>query len=184
MPSTRRARRSLSLTALVLAAYSCGDGSAPTFREKKCDEICARYEMCDDVTDVPGCQQSCGADEFRSDRFFEIKATCITDLSCNRLSEQDGSVPLNDCIGDALPREKLGDRALTLCQALANKVADCWVAADPVGVRTQCERVAITLSEPYLKGSEECATQRCADLGACYADLADSYDTSVAIYTE
>lgn len=183
MLSLRSTAHATGLTVLTAFAFGCDDGETVTFREKKCDEICARYEMCNDETDVTDCESDCSAESFRSDTFFDVKAQCVTDLSCNRLDERDESVALNDCISDDLREKKLGDDALDICMGLSNKLVDCPVDVNTSEVREDCERIAITLSEEYLDGSGDCSRLTCSELSACLSDLADTYDTDVKIYS-
>jgi len=181
--SLRCTAPALGLAILTSLASGCDDGETVTFRQEKCGEICARYEMCNDETDVTDCESACAAEVFRSDTYFELKAKCVTNLSCNRLIERDDSVTLNDCVGDAMRDEELGPDASDLCMGLSTKLAACVSSVDVGEVHSRCEAVAITLSEDYLAGSQACSLKGCAEISSCLAELADTFDTDVRVYS-
>jgi hypothetical protein len=166
---------------LVGGLVGCDDGDV-SIRVQKCQTICERYEMCDDATDVPGCEERCSAEDFRSDTYFEVKAGCVETLSCNRLADGDASSELEDCLRRALRDERPSSRVEDLCRGLANKMSDCDDSQEQESLRASCERVAVTLSEAYLDGSEDCALERCSNVELCYQDLADAYDTNVRVF--
>lgn len=183
MSSIRSGSTGVVLFALALSASGCDDGKAATVREKKCGEICTRYEMCDDATDQTGCEENCNAEAFRSDTYFEVKAQCVTDLSCNRLGDRDDSAELADCVGDALRDKQPDDEAITLCKRLANRLPDCEADLDSDQVQSDCEGVAITLSDEYLDGTSACSDDNaCKDVAGCLDELADTYDTDIKVY--
>ncbi len=182
MLSIRDNAQRLAACALIFMAYACDDGDAASLRSQKCDEICAHFEMCDDGTDETGCQDRCKAESFRSDTYFEIKADCTTDLTCNRLVDQDDSSDLTDCIRRAFRDEQSSEAAQSLCVSLGNKLADCDSSLSAERVRSECDPVAITLSDDYLNASQQCAGERCAGVESCLESLADDYTTTVKVY--
>lgn len=167
------------VVALVLGGMTgaCDEGASA--RQRACEAICDRYESCDDGTDVADCQDDCVAQSFRSDRYFETREDCAQSLSCNRLEDES---ELDDCVGDALRNDKVSDDTESICEGLGNKLADCGDAIDAEQVATDCRKIAITLSPTYLAESDECGRARCADVIACFDDLADDYDTDVKLY--
>jgi hypothetical protein len=181
MLSIRHTAQRFAFGALVFATFACDDGDT-SVRSQKCDEICAHYEMCDDGTDETGCQDRCKAETFRSDAYFEVKAECALELTCNRLEERDDSEDLTDCIRrvfrDAEPIEDVQN----LCTSLGNKLADCDSGLDRAVVSSQCEPIAITLSEEYLSASQTCASEICVNVETCLENLADDYSTQVKVY--
>jgi hypothetical protein len=168
------------VAALVLGSVTAGCDDSPSVRERACEAICDRFESCDDGTDVADCQEECVAQAFRSDRYFETRQDCAEALSCNRLVDES---ELDDCVGDALRNDKVSDETERICEGLGNKLADCDGAIDGEEVATECRNVAITLSPTYLVESDECGRARCAEVIACFEDLADDYDTDVKLYS-
>lgn len=182
MLSIRHTAQRFALGALVFTTLACDDGDTDSVRSLKCDEICAHYEMCDDGTDETGCQDRCKAETFRSDTYFEVKAECATDLTCNRLEDQDDSQDLTDCIRRTFRDQDANDDVQNLCTSLGNKLSDCDSSLEREVVSSQCEPVAITLSEEYLSASQSCANEICANVESCLENLADDYATRVKVY--
>lgn len=183
MSSLRSAAPVVGLTVLTSIAFGCDDGRAVPFREHKCNEICARYEMCNDETDLTDCQSACSAESFRSDVFFDMKAQCVNGLSCNRLEERDESAALADCIRDDLRDKQLSSSMWEMCRDLANKLAACVSTVDPSALQESCESIAVTLSSEYVVASQDCTQLRCAEISSCLSELADAYDTNVKVYS-
>jgi hypothetical protein len=168
------------VVALVLGGTAIACDDAPSRRQKACEAICDSFEKCDDATDVADCQNDCVVQSFRSDRYFETRAECAESLSCNRLEDES---ELDDCVGDALRNDEVSDDAESICEGLANKLADCDASIEGEEIANDCRKIAVTLSPTYLAESDACGRARCAEVISCFEDLADEYDTEVKLYS-
>src|ERR1043165_4859826 len=72
-----------ALGACLWAASACDRGGEDSRQATQCARFCAALEKCDDATDVQDCEDHCEADEVHSDAYFEARAKCGQELSCN-----------------------------------------------------------------------------------------------------
>jgi hypothetical protein len=178
---------------LLGAVWACDDGERkPSERERSCQVVCDKLEMCNDATDVEGCNAHCEAQEFRSDAYFRARASCVSSLSCNHLAPElgpqgedlcQGECMVQDCIDDALAAGPHSSEQTALCSRASNKLAACDRALDDLSVSDECMHVVTGMSDDYLDESSACVDLPCQHIQSCLDDAADRYNTTLRIYS-
>ncbi len=174
----------------MVGAAGCGDDEKPSVAERTCKQVCAKFEMCSDETDVSGCEQDCAAETFRSDAFFTTQADCAEQLACNKLVTSGGdnlckgdpTCELNDCARDSLDVEPTEEQK-DLCASLGNKAEDCNAALEDDVVEEQCLKAVVGLSDAYVADSGKCLEESCSGVVGCLDNVADDYDAPVRIFS-
>lgn len=185
-----------SCAALLALASACDKGGDGSSRGKSCRTYCDRLELCDDETDVTGCEARCESEVFYSQAFLDARADCLAGkregLSCNRIVDEVGSqgeqtcegadCELQDCVNDLLAKVEPDEQLESFCEDMSNKLSACEDGLDEQSVRQGCSEVLLTLSTEYLDASDECVQMKCGEIGECLLQTADRYDTEISVY--
>jgi hypothetical protein len=176
--------------ALVVALIACDEGEVPV-SHKSCKQLCAKLELCNDATDVPGCEQRCRGEVVRSDAYFKARAQCVDRLSCNHLvtelgtSGEDickGDCQVQDCVDDSLASDRGSQDMEDLCLRSSNKLAACDKTLKSADLAASCMDLAPGMSEDYLDESSACVDEACERIDICLTETADRYDTSLRLF--
>jgi hypothetical protein len=189
-PSRRVARASGALSALWLLAglHGCDDG-APLPRDVSCARFCEKLELCDDATDVAGCEQHCSGQRVRSDAYLEARAQCAEARSCNTFTKDIGVMgedlcgreecTLNDCTSDDLAHRPRTSTQQSYCASITSKLKACDPSIEPALLEGHCLELVPTLSDEYLGLVSGCIEGDCSQVRACVRSAADRYNTDV-----
>jgi hypothetical protein len=179
-----------SACTLCFALAACDEGEV-SVSQKSCEQLCAKLELCNDATDVPGCEQRCKAEVVRSDAYFSARARCVDQLSCNHLVTELGTSGENvcktdcqvlDCVDDALAAQKHSQDTEDLCFRSSNKLVACDPMLESADLAAGCMELAPGLSGDYLEESGDCVDLACERISACLNETADRYDTELRVF--
>lgn len=185
-----RPLRGLSVCLLALLGGACDEGEV-SVSKKACSQLCAKLEVCNDATDVPGCEQRCVSETARSDEYFRARARCVEQLACNHLAGElgtsgeslcSGECQVEDCVDDALAAEGHTQEHEELCYRASNKLAACDRTLEPSMVTVSCMDVAPSVSADYLEESSSCIDEACERIEPCLSETADRYDTDLRLF--
>lgn len=188
--SWRAAPASGLVVALALfgALHGCDDG-APAPRDVSCSRFCDKLELCDDATDVAGCEQHCTAQRVRSDAYLEARASCAEARSCNTFTNDIGVMgedmcgreecTLNDCTSDDLAHRPRTSAQQSYCASITSKLKACDPSIAPAQLEGHCLELVPTLSDEYLTLVASCIEGDCSQVRACVRGAADRYNTDV-----
>jgi hypothetical protein len=182
--------RGLSVSLLALVCGACDEGEVAVSK-KACSQLCAKLEVCNDGTDVPGCEQRCVSETARSDEYFRVRARCVEQLACNHLVGElgtsgeslcSGECQVEDCVDDALAAKGHTQEHEDLCFRASNKLAACDATVEPTTLTVTCMDVAPSVSADYLEETSRCIDEACERIEPCLSDAADRYDTSLRLF--
>jgi hypothetical protein len=176
--------------ALVLAP-ACDSGDSGR-RSSACSSFCQKLEVCDDRSDLSGCEDACLAQKYRSDAYLDTRAQCA-DLSCNHWAAQvtsDGedscrsNCALIDCVEDKLQNITEAAGQTKLCDEVTSKLTTCNNKLDGDAVRDACHNFVVAVSDQFATESRDCVlVQACSEIVRCIDKLADKNDTTVRIFS-
>jgi hypothetical protein len=180
----------LGVGSLALVAGSCEDSVSA--RTAACRKFCTELEECDDRTDQLGCVEGCQSQKFRSDLYFDVRASCA-EMSCNQWASEvtDQGIDacsasqcvLIDCIGDQLQKLDLSKSQGELCKGVTTKLLSCDKTLDEDDVAEQCQHFVLSSADDFVEASRSCVDEACADIERCIERLADKYDTDARIFS-
>jgi hypothetical protein len=185
------ARAGLALATLS-AASACDRADEASRQATQCARFCAALEKCDDATDLQDCEDHCEADEVHSDSYFEARADCGEELSCNLWvtevdaqgdAQCDGACNLVDCVDDALAKIKLTKQEDQVCSRVANKLNACDPDLSVSSTESMCSDATPLLSPDYMGDSQLCIDRECGQITGCLDDLADEYSTELRLFS-
>lgn len=174
-----------------LAASACDDGALDT--SVSCRDYCSKLEVCDDTTDLAGCQQLCSEQRVRSESYLSIRATCTDKLSCNVWQGEVGLMgedicasgqrcKLNQCVNDGLyDLPKSGDQS-SYCSRASSKLNACDRTLEVSALEMHCLDLVNTLSKQYLDDMSTCIEADCAQVVSCLKRAANRFDTELTMY--
>jgi hypothetical protein len=177
-------------SALCFVLAACDEGETASASQESCKQLCAKLEVCNDATDVPGCEQHCTAEVVRSDAYFHARARCVDRLSCNHLVTELGTsgestctsdCQVEDCVDDALASEGNSQEMEELCLRTSTKLAACDHGADASAIAASCMDLAPAMSADYREESGACIDLACERIDSCLAETADRYNTDLRI---
>jgi hypothetical protein len=181
----------LYLGACLVLSLGCGSHKLSS-GERACKQVCKKLEVCNDATDVPGCEDTCTGETFRSDAYFAAKARCVDTLACNHLtgeldtSGQDtctgAGCQVEDCIDDGLASQKPSPDDSDLCSRMSNKLSACDRTLGAAELEEQCMAVVHGMSDDYLTESTMCIDLACDAISTCLDQTADRYNTTLRIF--
>jgi hypothetical protein len=191
--------KSGSLMRVLLSSWACwgllgcDDGVAGS--SASCRAYCDKLELCDDATDVLGCEQKCSEQRVRSEAYLSARATCADKLSCNVFGgELSGmgedrcasgeSCKLNDCTENELALRKLTPDQMAYCTRVVTKLNACDRTLETTLLQTHCLDLAPTLSDAYLGEVSTCIEGDCAQVVSCLQRTADRYNTNLSLYPD
>jgi hypothetical protein len=175
---------------LCVALAGCDEGEV-SVRDASCSTLCAKLELCNDATDVPGCEQRCKAEIVRSDAYFEARSRCVDRLSCNHLARELGpsgedlckaDCQVVDCVDDALAAEGHSQDMEDMCFRSSNKLVACDSTLKSADIAAACMELAPALSGDYLEESGACVDLACERISPCLGETADRYDTELLLF--
>jgi hypothetical protein len=185
------ARSGLALATLCVVG-ACDRGDAGSRQATQCARFCAALEKCDDDTDLQDCEDHCEADEVHSDAYFEARANCGEELSCNLWVTEvdaqgdalcDGACNLVDCVDDGLAKLKLTKQEDQVCSSIATKLNACDPSLSVSSSERMCSDATPLLSPDYMGDSQLCIERECGQIGTCLDDLADEYGTELRLFS-
>jgi len=189
--------RSSALTlTLGLVGYglsSCDDGVEGA--GGSCRTYCAKLELCDDGTDLDGCEKICTEQLVRSVAYLSARAACADKLSCNVFAGEVSTMgddrcasgercELNDCTGDELARAKPTSDQQAYCTRAVTKLNACDHSLEPAVLLVHCLDVVPTLSDAYLQELQVCIEADCDQVVACLKRAADRFNTDLSLYPD
>jgi hypothetical protein len=189
-----RSRALLLMVGLVgQGLASCDDGIDGA--TASCRVYCDKLEMCDDGTDLDGCEKICTAQLVRSQAYLESRAQCASKLSCNVFAGEVSTMgedrcasgercELNDCTGDELARAKPTNDQQSYCSRAVTKLNACDRSLEPAVLSTHCLDVVPTLSDGYLQEVQVCIESDCAQVLGCLKRAADRFNTDLSLYPD
>jgi hypothetical protein len=174
-----------------LLASACDDGSSSS--SASCREYCNKLEVCDDTTDLAGCEVMCNAQRVRSEAYLSIRATCTGELSCNVWQGEIGLMgedicasgercELNQCVNDGLYELPKSTDQESYCSRVANKLNACDRTLLVPDLTMHCSDLVGTLSPQYLEEMSNCIEADCAQVVSCLKRAADRFDTDLTMY--
>jgi hypothetical protein len=181
----------MSVVVFSVSLSGCDDGVAGS--SASCHAYCNKLELCDDSTDVLGCEQKCTQQRVRSDGYLAARASCADKLSCNIF---DGEVSgmgedkcasgqlckLNDCTANELAMQKLTVDQMAYCTRVVTKLNACDRTLDTDTLQTHCLDLAPTLSAAYLEADSTCIEGDCAQVASCLQRAGDRFETDLSLY--
>jgi len=189
--------RSSALTlTLGLVGYglaSCDDGVEGA--TDSCRAYCAKLELCDDGTDLDGCEKGCTAQLVRSEAYLMARAACADRLSCNVFAGEVSTMgedrcasgercELNDCTGDELASAKPTNDQQSYCTKAVTKLNACDHSLEPAVLSAHCLDIVPTLSAAYLQEIEACIESDCDQVVPCLKRAADRFNTDLSLYPD
>lgn len=180
----------LLASALLLGSFeSCDDGALGD-RAESCGVYCDKLEICDDRTDVAGCEQLCMQQLVRSDEYLRARARCASARSCNTFAREIGTMgedlcgsadecTLNDCTSDDLARRPPSPIESSYCASITSKLKACEGTIESAGLERHCLEIVPTLSADYLELVQSCIQGDCAQVRQCLRSAADRYNTGL-----
>lgn len=180
---------SIAALAVSMGIVSCDDGAlAP--RAESCSKFCDKLELCDDRTDLAGCEKNCGAEIVRSDEYLSARASCAAERSCNTFAQEVGVMgedlcrgnddcALNDCTSDTLARRTRTSTEQSYCSSLSNKLGACDTTIDTSLLGQRCLGLIATLSDEYLTEVQKCVEGTCTQVKDCLRGAADRFNTDL-----
>lgn len=182
-----------SMLLVWLMSGACDDGRAEN-REAKCQEYCDKLELCDDRTDLNGCERRCVEESTRSDDYMAARTQCASERSCNVwigevgvMGEDtctDDSCQLNDCTADELARRELTKSERTYCEGLVSKLNACDHSMTTAVLEARCHELVPALSQRYLDQIQGCIEVDCSQVKACLEAVRDRFNTEISVYPE
>lgn len=174
-----------------LLATACDDGSLSS--SASCRDYCNKLEVCDDTTDLAGCESMCNAQRVRSDAYLAIRAQCTGKLSCNvfqgevglmgeDICASGGRCELNQCIDDGLYDLPKSTDQESYCSTASSKLNACDRTLDVSTISMHCLDLVGTLSKQYLDDMSTCIQGECAQVVSCLKRAADRFDTDLSMY--
>ncbi|MDB4976352.1 MAG: hypothetical protein JWN48_4693 [Myxococcaceae bacterium] len=174
----------------ILALAACDDGVAGN--SESCRAFCDKLELCDDATDVLGCEQKCTEQRVRSEGYLAVRAQCANKLSCNNFAGEvsvmgedscaSGELcKLDDCTNNELAEQKLTADQMSYCSRVVTKLNACDHTLDPATLQAHCLDLAPTLSPAYLADVSACIEGDCSQVSDCLRRTADRYDTNLTL---
>jgi hypothetical protein len=174
-----------------LAASACDDGVFST--TASCRDYCNKLEVCDDATDLSGCQQLCDEQRVRSESYLSIRAKCTDKLSCNVWQGEVGLMgedicasgqrcELNQCVNDGLYDLPKSNDQSSYCSRVVSKLNACDRTLEVTTLEMHCLDLVGTLSRAYLDEMLTCIESDCAQVVTCLKRTADRYDTDLTMY--
>jgi hypothetical protein len=175
----------------VLLASACDDGAVPS--SASCREYCKKLEVCDDTTDLAGCEALCGAQRVRSSSYLTIRAKCTGKLSCNVWQGEVGLMgedicasgercELSQCIDDGLYDLPKSTGQESYCARVSSKLNACDRTLEVEQLTMHCLDLVGTLSEEYLDEMSSCIEADCSQVVSCLKRAASRYDTDLTMY--
>jgi hypothetical protein len=177
---------------LWLATAGCDDGRV-ALRQADCRDFCAKLELCDDRTDLEGCERRCAEERIRSDEYMTVRAQCATKTSCNTWEGEVGLMgedvcsgnercQLNDCTADELARNALTNGQQSYCEQVVSKLNACDHAVSTSALTSHCEELIPSLSQTYLQQVKGCIEVDCGQVKTCLSTVGDQFNTDISLY--
>lgn len=177
---------------LWLALAGCDDGRVAE-RQVGCRDYCAKLELCDDRTDLAGCERRCAEERIRSDEYMTARAQCANDSSCNTWAGEVGlmgedvcsgseSCQLDDCTADELARIALTNGQQSYCEQVVSKLNACDRTASVSALTSHCEEQVPALSQTYLQQIKGCIELECGQVKTCLDTVGDQFNTDISLY--
>ncbi len=180
---------------LVFALLGCDRGDSDSVRVAECQKVCDQRDMCIRDTDVADCHKRCEDQDYRSDLYYQLKATCVLDgtLACDEwaaeldnrgedLCRGDACV-LDGCVRRALARGKVTPQEASYCDELSNRlVARCNVKPGLDALDKHCRNTLREVSDVYAQDTRDCVYGECSEVKECLDDLAVRYGTDIKIF--
>jgi hypothetical protein len=174
---------------VVATSEGCDDGAIGG-RSGSCSAFCDKLEICDERTDVSGCEQHCSEQLVRSDEYLEARSRCAEARSCNTFASEVGAMgedlcgrgeecSLNDCTSDALARRPATPVEMSYCASITSKLKACDATIEPAVLEGHCLELVPTLSDGYLELVQSCIQGDCSQVRACLRSAADRFNTDV-----
>ena len=182
-----------SMMLIWLMSGACDDGQA-TSRKSECQEFCEKLELCDDRTDLSGCERRCMEENTRSDAYMAARTQCANERSCNIwVSEvgvmgedtcSDDSCQLNDCTDDALASRELTKGERMYCERLVSKLNACDHSMTTAALEDRCHELVPALSTKYLDQIQGCIEVDCSEVKSCLELARDRFNTEISVYPQ
>lgn len=175
-----------------LALAGCDDGRVEE-RQVGCQDYCAKLELCDDRTDLSGCERRCAEERIRSDEYMTARAQCANESSCNTWAGEVGlmgedvcsgseSCQLNDCTADELARTPLTSGQQSYCEQVVSKLNACDRSSSVSALTSHCEEQVPALSQDYLEQVKGCIELECGQVRSCLDTVGDQFNTDISLY--
>jgi len=182
-----------SVLLLGLALLGCDDGIDG--RTGSCRTFCAKLELCDEATDLSGCEQRCGEQLVRSEAYLAARSACAEKLSCNVFAGEISTMgedhcasgdrcELNDCTGDELARQKPTTDEQSYCTRVVTKLNACDRTLLVASLETHCLDLVPTLSDGYQDEVLGCIEADCDQVVSCLKRAADKFNTDLSLYPD
>ena len=151
---------------------------------------CDKLDVCDDETDRSGCVQKCTDDAIRADAYFEARASCVEERSCNLwwrevttmgvddCDETKDTCSLDDCTKDTLAARPASDEERAYCGQVVSKL-NAARRSRTADVERRCLSLAPTLSSGYLAAWQQCVALPCEQLPTCIEAVLDRFNTDL-----
>ncbi len=179
---------------LAFALLGC-DRESDSVRVVECQKVCDKRDMCIRDTDVVDCHKRCEDQEFRSDLYYQAKATCVSDgtFACDEWAQEldnrgedlcrGEDCVLDGCVQRALAREKVSKEQAAYCDELSNRlVARCDSKLGLGALEKRCKDTLREVSQAYAQDTRDCVLGGCGEAGECLEDLAVRYGTDIQIF--
>jgi hypothetical protein len=179
----------LFASALIGSFEGCDDGALGE-RSESCSVYCEKLEVCDDGTDVAGCEQHCMQQVVRSDAYLRARARCAEARSCNTFAREIGSMgedlcgtgdecTLNDCTSDDLARRPPSAIESSYCASITSKLKACDGTIESAVLERHCIELVPTLADDYLELAQSCIQGDCTQVKQCLRSAADRFNTEL-----
>ena len=180
----------LFASALLIGSFEGCDDGALGDRAESCSAYCQKLEVCDDRTDVSGCEQHCEQQLVRSDEYLRARARCAEARSCNTFAREIGSMgedlcgvgdecTLNDCTSDDLARRPPSASESSYCASMTSKLKACDGTIEAPVLERHCLELVPTLSADYLELVQSCIQGDCTQVKQCLRSAADRFNTEL-----